>query len=109
MHVRRHQDDQKSYIELPLESQLNIDADKLAGIYIYQLEELKMFVPLIKGRVVALHIDEGTTTSRFHRNIRKQSTLLPIKRTSTRNINITTSLTWLIGMFMELHYVVNMI
>ena len=86
-HVLGHQDRTKKYEELPLEAQLNVDADGLAGSYCYASDESATIVPLIEGTFVLVHSTFGTFTSRYKQNIRKIPMVATIRKYISHKYN----------------------
>ena len=82
-HVLGHQDRETKYEDLPLEAQLNVNADKLAGSYCYAPDESSTIVPLIEGSIVRLHATSGTITSRYKQNIQT----IPMRANIRQNIS----------------------
>ena len=78
-HVWGHQDDTTAYSDLSLPAQLNVDADDLAGTFVYDNDQSPLYVPLIKGSIVALHTSSGTIVSRYRQNLRRLFMHHPIK------------------------------
>ena len=70
-YVRGHQDKNKSYHQLDLETHMNVDADRRAGKYMYQQDENPSKVQLIKECGVLVHLKQGTINSRYKRHIRR--------------------------------------
>jgi hypothetical protein len=62
--VKGHQDNETEYADLPLTSQLNIDADKLAGDYLSDFGTNRPAIPLSPTRPIALDIN-GITIHRY--------------------------------------------
>jgi hypothetical protein len=71
LHVTGHQDRKTPYLQLSLPAQLNVDADQLAGIYVYRPQQDPTTTPLITGNKVQLHTPEGTIASNYRSAIRK--------------------------------------
>ena len=73
-HVTGHQDDEADYCDLPLVSQLNIDADKLAG----EVHSTPSLHPASVIRLAAnpaqFHIGKATITSRIKSVVRRAAT-----------------------------------
>ena len=86
-HVMGHQDNNTSYSDLKLEEQLNVDADKLAGVFMYPSDKSPIHPPMITGSKVALQSVHGTICSRYHKNIRKFSTLVKRKEYTCKKNN----------------------
>ena len=70
-HVPGHQDTKKAYNQLKLEAQLNINADKLAGIYQYPIKISQTKSPMIKGTVVQINHNNLTITSKLKKEYLK--------------------------------------
>ena len=78
--VRAHQDDHRPYDELPLESQLNCQADELANVYMKQLTadaDLSR-VPRFPVNKAQFHMPQGTCTYKLARVIRNARTTPPL-------------------------------
>jgi hypothetical protein len=70
-HVRGHQDDKTTYAHLPLDAQLNVDADHEAGNYQwYHPPTVRDQVPLTSTTRVHLHIKNSTITGHYRHHIR---------------------------------------
>jgi hypothetical protein len=80
LHVTGHQDRRTSYANLSLPAQLNVDADKLAGIYEYKARQNPKFAALISGSKVQLHTPEGTIASNYRTAIRKLASYPEMKK-----------------------------
>ena len=67
-HVKGHQDDEKEVNELPLEAQLNVEADALAA----EVDNNNISnAPIIEGTKVIVRSTYGTLTARYAKNIRQ--------------------------------------
>jgi hypothetical protein len=53
-HVKGHQDDTTSYELLPLEAQLNVDADAAATLFQMEHGTTRYIVPLIAGNLLSI-------------------------------------------------------
>ncbi len=69
-HVRGHQDDDTAYALLPLEAQLNVDADAAATIFQLDHGATRYSVPMIGGNSAQLSIDNKTVTYGYIKTIR---------------------------------------
>jgi hypothetical protein len=65
-HVKGHQDEETAYGDLPFLAQLNVDANKLAGIYQSEHGAYRPIIPLSPTRPIALDIAGRT----IHRNMK---------------------------------------
>jgi hypothetical protein len=72
-HVTGHQDRTIAFDNLSLPAQLNVEADDLAGCYVYDPNTNPSRVPRISGNTVQVHIPKGTITSRLKSVIRRQA------------------------------------
>ena len=77
-HVKGHQDDKTAYDNLPLEAQLNVDADHEAGAYYQMHPHADIPVRLIPGTCANLTIAGDTISSGYKRAIRTASTAPPL-------------------------------
>jgi hypothetical protein len=73
-YVRGHQDKQTQVYNLPLPAQLNVEADKFAGMYEYPVRLDPTRVSIITGNAIQLHTKEGTITRNYRQTIRKIGT-----------------------------------
>ena len=75
-HVKGHQDDDKTYDELPLPAQLNIDADALAEKYQRQYHTHdRSWVPRLNGTKAQLNFElHGTVTNKYKREVHDAAT-----------------------------------
>ena len=87
-HVPGHQDTKKAYNQLKLEAQLNINADKLAGIYQYPIKISQTKSPMIKGTVVQINHNNSTITSKLRRNVRRFATSQTTKQYISEKNNL---------------------
>jgi ribonuclease HI len=70
-HVKGHQDDHTLYAALPLEAQLNVDADAAAGAFHTHAQyKGSQAAPLLPTTKAQLYIGEHTITSQYRRAIR---------------------------------------
>ena len=72
-HVTGHQDRTIAFDNLSLPAQLNVEADDLAGCYVYDPNTDPSRVPRISGNTVQVHIPKGTITSRLKSVIRRHA------------------------------------
>lgn len=87
-HVKGHQDDDKSYDELPLPAQLNIDADALAEKYQSQYHTHDCsWVPMLRGTKAQLNFDsKGTVTNKYNHEVQDAATAPALqKRIKAKN------------------------
>jgi hypothetical protein len=70
-HVTGHQDRKTAYLDLSLPAQLNVDADKLAGTFMFPPQQDPTKTPLITGNKAQLNTPEGTIASNYRTAIRK--------------------------------------
>ncbi len=83
-HVKGHQDDKTAYGNLPLEAQLNVDADHEAGSYYQMHPKDDIPVRLIPGTCANLTINNNTISSGYKQAIHTASTAPPIDGQDTR-------------------------
>jgi ribonuclease HI len=67
-HVPGHQDKHKAWEELSLPEQLNVEADKLAGLFQNQSNHKDKMVPLIQGSRIQFHIQGITVVSNIRQS-----------------------------------------
>jgi hypothetical protein len=77
-HIKGHQDDKKAHGNLPLEAQLNVDADQEAGSYYQMHPHDDTPVWLIPGTCANLTINAKTISSRYKQAIRTALTAPPL-------------------------------
>jgi hypothetical protein len=77
-HVKGHQDDKTAYGNLPLEAQLNVDADHEAGSYYQMHPHDNTPVWLIPGTCANLTINANTISSGYKQVIRTASIAPPL-------------------------------
>lgn len=71
-HILGHQDRHKAYDELPLQAQLNVDADRLASQYQDRFGEARPSVLLFPHAAAQVHIATyGTCTTRLPQTLRR--------------------------------------
>ena len=63
------------YITLSLPTQLNVDANHLAGSYAPRPNENPTIVTMIAGTAVSLHLSSGTTTTKYRSALRKAASM----------------------------------
>jgi hypothetical protein len=69
-HIKGHQDDHHNYADLPLKAQLNIDADRLASIYINDHHQNQhTTVTRLPSNTAQLQLPQGTITHHLKREI----------------------------------------
>ena len=79
-HVKGHQDKNKSYDELPLKAQLNIDADELCGHWLTANPDWNhSIVPLLPTSGSQLNTLNGTITRSLRHELQLARTLPPLK------------------------------
>jgi hypothetical protein len=71
--VKAHQDDTASYDELPVESQLNVQADTLAKDYNSSSLHATTTVPRLSCNAAQLHCRGQTVTSRYGHTVRQEA------------------------------------
>jgi hypothetical protein len=76
-HVKGHQDDHCPYDLLPLEAQLNVDADYEAGQYQMQHPAQRPMIPRLPHNRAQLHIDQKVISSKIKQSIRDAFTVPP--------------------------------
>jgi hypothetical protein len=64
-HVKGHQDDHIAYEDLPLDAQLNIEAEALAGKFQTKFPSDHLQAPLLPSTGVNLMIDKSTVTGQY--------------------------------------------
>ena len=76
-HIESHQDRTTDYNDLPLDTQLNCDADQLADNYFHLPDDQKVHdfsrVPLLPGVNAQIHLPSGTITHHLKRELTLQS------------------------------------
>jgi hypothetical protein len=77
-HVKGHQDDHVAYQELPLDAQLNVDADALAGAYISAYPASNPLVPMMPTTGAQLIIQDQTITGHYASCIRAAAAALEL-------------------------------
>ena len=73
-HVLGHQDDRTDFSDLDLLSQLNIEADRLAGVFRQANPECRPYVPRLSHNRAQLHLSGETITRQYRSAIRYQKT-----------------------------------
>jgi hypothetical protein len=68
-HVKGHQDNVVAYAQLPLEAQLNVDADAAANLFQIEHGATRYIVPLIAGNSAQLFINNKTATYGYVKTI----------------------------------------
>ena len=76
-HVKGHQDDHQAYEDLPLEAQLNVDADAEAGQYQYLFPAQRPLIPRLPHNRVQLRISQKVISSKLKQSIREAYTVPP--------------------------------
>jgi hypothetical protein len=74
-HVKGHQDSHTHYDALPLDAQLNVDADTAAGAYQCMHPMQRPIIPCIQSNSVQLHISGKVICSRIKQRIREAATV----------------------------------
>ena len=77
-HVKGHQDREVEYSKLPFLSQLNVDADKYAGIYQTRYGSHRPIILLSPTRPIALDIDGKTGNRHLKATIRESAHYQPL-------------------------------
>ena len=77
-HVEGHQDKTTHVSNLPLPTQLNVEADALAGAFVYNDTQDATVVPRITGNSVQMHTPKGTISSKLKPAIRRIATEKPL-------------------------------
>jgi hypothetical protein len=80
LHVKGHQDSHTAYSSLPLEAQLNVDADAEAGYYQCSHHEQRPLIPRLPSNRVQLHITGKVISSKYKKRIREAFTVPPYLR-----------------------------
>jgi hypothetical protein len=70
LHVKGHQDDDTQYCDLPLDAQLNVDADTEAGYYQSMYPAQRRVIPCMPSNAVQLHISGDVICSHVKSKIR---------------------------------------
>jgi hypothetical protein len=70
-HVKGHQDDHVAYADLPLDAQLNVEADALAGEFQTKFPSEHLQAPLLPSTGVHLMIGQSTVTGHYPSRIRE--------------------------------------
>lgn len=83
-HVKGHQDDHTSYTDLPLDAQLNVDADAEAGYYQCTFPRHRPIIPRLPSNSVQLHISGNVICSKLKQQIREAYTVPPYKQYLTK-------------------------
>ncbi len=79
-HIKGHQDDTRSYHELSLNAQLNVDADKLADEYINHNPNHEYHnAPLLPTSGAQIHLPSGTVTYHLKRTLTHARTVQPLQ------------------------------
>jgi hypothetical protein len=76
-HVKGHQDDHTPYDDLPLEAQLNVDADHEAGYYQTMFPAKRPIIPRLPHNRVQLHLSNKVISSKLKQSIRDAFTVPP--------------------------------
>jgi hypothetical protein len=76
-HVKGHQDDHRQYCDLPLDAQLNVDADTEAGYYQCMYPAKRPLVLQLPSNGVQLHISGNVICSKVKRSIREAFSVPP--------------------------------
>ena len=77
--VQGHQDDDHPYTTLSLPTQLNVDANHLAGSYVPHLNENPTIITMISGSAISLHLLSGTITTKYRSALHKAASTDPIQ------------------------------
>jgi hypothetical protein len=78
-HVKGHQDNHHPYAYLPLEAQLNIDANEEAGYYQATCPAHRPIIPRLPNNRAQLHITKKVISSKLKESIRDAFTVPPYK------------------------------
>ena len=90
VHIKGHQDKKKSYNDLNLPAQLNVDADKLADQYITTHHNTNYReVPILPTCGAQLHLPEGTATHKYKRELWLARTTGPLQQKLMQRNNWT--------------------
>jgi hypothetical protein len=76
-HVKGHQDDHHAYADLPLDAQLNVDADQEASNYQTMFPAHRLIVPRLPHNRAQLHIANRVISSKLKQSIRDAFTVPP--------------------------------
>jgi hypothetical protein len=79
-HVKGHQDDHLPYSALPLDAQLNVDADAEAGYFQCTFPRHRPIIHRLPSNSVQLHISGQVICSKLKQQIRKAYTVPPYKQ-----------------------------
>ena len=97
-HIIGHQDNKKKYKDLTLPAQLNVNANKLAGCYIYPNNMVHTQTTIIEEATVLLHSSEGTINSKYKKNLQQmiqhKAIIKHIKEKHKWNKNQFQSIDW---------------
>ena len=69
--AKGHQDVYCPYAALSLPTQLNVNADHLAGSYAHRPNETPTIVTMIAGTAASLHLSSGTVATKYRSVLRK--------------------------------------
>jgi hypothetical protein len=76
-HVKGHQDDHIQYSNLPLDAQLNVDADEEAGFYQEIYPQYWPVIPRLPHNRAQLHISGKVISSKIKQSVRNAYTVPP--------------------------------
>ena len=80
-HIKGHQDKHKSYQDLSLPAQLNVDADHLANEFISEHQDFAYgWVPILPPTQVQLNFSQGTVTYKLKRTTRLARIAPPLEK-----------------------------
>jgi hypothetical protein len=74
-HVKGHQDSNQAYASLPLDAQLNVDADAAAGSFQCMYPAQRPVVPRLPSNPVQLHIAGKVVCARLKQRIKEAATV----------------------------------
>jgi hypothetical protein len=91
VHVLGHQDAQKAFADLDLPSQLNVEADQLAGVFRQAHPTPRPCVPRLSTNRAQLHLSGKTITRQYRSAIRYQKTAPTLEAYMTKKFGWETS------------------
>ena len=86
-HVKGHQDSKMAYTQLPLDAQLNVDADMEAGFYQCTYPGQRPVIPRLASNPVQLHIGRRVISSQIKQKLRDASTVSTFLSYSARRFH----------------------
>jgi len=88
LHIKGHQDKKTAYEQLPLPTQLNVNADKLVGDYMANHPHTDYtVVPVLPTSGVQLHLLAGTITYNMKKEVSMARTTEPMKQYMIKKYN----------------------